>query len=71
VLPSCWLSEREKKEWVVVAYVCVPCFELGSELVEIGALARDQCNIIPSLGKEASDGAQRKVNNHASWLGES
>jgi hypothetical protein len=46
------------KRWV--AYVCVPCLELRSELVEVGALARNQCNIISSLGKEASDDVQCK-----------
>jgi hypothetical protein len=45
-----------KKRWVT--YVCVPCLELSSKLVEVGALARDQCNIISGLGKEASDDAQ-------------
>jgi hypothetical protein len=51
-----------------VPYVCVPSFELSSELVEVGALARNQRNVISSLGKEASDGAQRKVNNHSSCI---
>jgi hypothetical protein len=59
------LSDR-KKAWMT--YVCAPCLELSSELVEIGTLARNQRDIISSLGKEASDGGQRKVNNHASWL---
>jgi hypothetical protein len=53
-----------------VAYVCVPGLELCSELVEIGTLVRNQCNIISSLGKEASDGGQCKVNSHASRLAE-
>ena len=58
----------EGKKGMVVTYVCVPRLELRSELVEIGALARNQRNIISCLGKEASDGGQGKVNNHASWL---
>ena len=43
-----------------MAYVCVPCLELSSKLVEIGALARNQCNVVSGLGKEASDDAQCK-----------
>lgn len=40
------------------AYVCVPCLELSSELVEVGTLARNQRNVISSLGKEPSDDVQ-------------
>ena len=45
-----------KQRWVT--YVCVSCLELSSKFVEVGALARDQCNVISGFGKEASDDAQ-------------
>jgi hypothetical protein len=37
-----------------------PVLSSASELVKVGALARDQCDIISGLGKEASDDAQCK-----------
>jgi hypothetical protein len=56
------LSDRsgKKKEWGGVTYVCTPCLELSSELVESSTLARNQRNIISCLGKEASDGGAQR-----------
>lgn len=56
------LSDRsgKKKEWGGVTYVCAPCLELSSELVESGTLARNQRNVIPRLGKEAADGGAQR-----------
>ena len=53
-------SIYNKRRDGTVTYVCVPCLKFSSKLVEIGTLARNQRNIITSLGKEASDGGQRK-----------
>ena len=47
-----------KKHWVT--YLCVPCLKLSSKFVEVGALARDQRNIISGFGEETSDDAQFK-----------
>lgn len=53
-------QEERKKKWDGVTYVCVPCLELSSELVEIGTLARNQRDVITGLGKEASNGSGKR-----------